>query len=143
MKREFYARSAIGVEVDKYKLDQCSGPLGCLEEIKTDSVDLINCDSILHSVSEATMKPILDHFIRVCKKYLVLKDFELGDDYDIMKQFAITRELASGVLLDSDIPECIKADEDGILDPSSFYNQEFSVSRIVSYLTTDAFEVVA
>ncbi len=53
---------------------------------------------------------------------LVIKDFELGDDYAVMKQFAITRELASGVLLDSDIPACILADEDGVTDPSSFYN---------------------
>ena len=62
---------------------------------------------------------------------MIIKDFELGDDYDIMKQFAITRELASGVLLDSDIPECILSDEDGISDPSSFYNQEFSISRVI------------
>lgn len=94
-------------------------------------MDVVNCDSILHSVSEQAMKPLLDQFIRICGKILILKDFELGDDYDIMKQFAITRELASGVLLDSDIPASILEDEEGITDPSSFYNQEFSIARVV------------
>jgi hypothetical protein len=60
-----------------------------------------------------------------------------------MKQFAITRELASGVLLDSDIPDHILADKDGFTDPSSFYNQEFSISRVIQYLTSEAFEIVA
>ena len=143
MKREFYARAAIGIEVDKYKLDECEESLQKLITVQDDTVDLINCDSILHSVAEKSMRPILDQFIRVCKKYLIIKDFELGDDYDIMKQFAITRELASGVLLDSDIPDCILADEDGFADPTTFYNQEFSISRVIQYLTSEAFEIIA
>ena len=44
------------------------------------------------------MRDILDQFIRVCNKYIFIKDYELGDDYATMKEFAISRELASGVL---------------------------------------------
>lgn len=60
-----------------------------------------------------------------------------------MKQFAITRELASGVLAPSDIPNCILEDEDGVADPGMYYNQEFSIERVIKYLTADAFEIIS
>ena len=41
----------------------------------------------------------------------------------MMKQFAITRELSSGVLIQSDIPDCVLRDEEeGYGDPSIYYN---------------------
>lgn len=80
--------------------------------------------------------------MRVCGKYIFIKDFELGDDYALMKEFAISRELASGVLADSHIPDLIASDPDHIADPSMYYNQEFSIERVIKYLTTEHFEIV-
>ena len=122
LKFRFQARYSFGIELSKYKVEQCDNVLQALHDLKDGQIDIFNCDSVLHSINDSAMRPILDQLIRTCGKFLIIKDFELGDDYDIMKQFAITRELASGVLAPSDIPDCILADEDGIADPGMYYN---------------------
>ena len=83
------------------------------------------------------MKSVLDHFMRVCTKFMIIKDFELGDDYAIMKEFAISRELQNGIVKVSYAPDDIANDEDCILDPTQYYNQEFSIERVIKYLTAD------
>ena len=122
LKFRFQAKYAFGIELSKYKVEECMNVLQALHDLKDGQVDVFNCDSVLHSISDSAMRPILDQIIRTCSKFLIIKDFELGDNYDIMMQFAITRELASGVLSPSDIPDCILEDEDGIADPGMYYN---------------------
>lgn len=56
----------------------------------------------------------------MCNKYIFIKDYELGDDYATMKEFAISRELASGILQTSHIPKLLLEDE--YADPSMHYN---------------------
>ncbi len=34
MRREFYAKAALGVNVEKYKLDECSAPLDLLSSLQ-------------------------------------------------------------------------------------------------------------
>jgi hypothetical protein len=57
-----------------------------------------------------------------------------------MKEMAIQRELGSGVIVPSDIPDLVACDSDN--DPSFFYNMEFSIESAVKYLKERGFSVV-
>jgi hypothetical protein len=105
-------------------------------------VDITVCNSSLHSVDESLLGRIYDQFIRVTNRYIILKDYALGENFHIMKEMAIQRELASGVLVPSDIPQLIATDPEGIMDPSFFYNMEFSIESGVKYLKERGFSVV-
>ncbi len=85
LKFRFQAKCCFGIELSKYKIDPCDHVLSELSQMKDGQVDIFNCDSVLHSISDEAMRPILDELIRTCSKFLIIKDFELGDDYDIMK----------------------------------------------------------
>ena len=89
------------------------------------------------------MRELLNHFSRICSKYLIIKDFELGENFDTMVQMAITRELQSGVAFPSDIPDLIALDEDGINTPDIFYNLEFTIESAIKYLCNNGFAVAS
>ena len=104
---------------------------------------MVICNSTLHSIQDSDMKQVLNNIIRICSKYVVIKDFELGENFDTMVEMAITREIQSGVAFPSDIPDLIASDPDGINTPDIFYNLEFSIESAIKYLCNNGFVIVS
>ena len=52
-------------------------------------MDIVVCNSSLHSVDEGLLGRIYDQFIRITNRYIILKDYALGENFHLMKEMAI------------------------------------------------------
>lgn len=84
-----YARFVNGIGLDKNIVDSSDGILVKLSKIRDGSVDIVVCNSSLHSIDERLLGSVYDNLARITSRYIILKDYALGENFHLMKEMAI------------------------------------------------------
>ena len=108
---------------------------------------MILCNKTLNAVDDGLVSPVLDQVARLASKYIIIRDYQLQENFNLVKEMVIHKELQNGVLQSSPVPEAIKranSNPHKLYDqePADYYNTEFSLQHAIKHLQNCGFSVV-